>query len=168
MPHDDAIFVFEPPEHLIVARTEGWIVGQRVDSVLPGYFMIAARTPTVRLAEMPADALEELGAVAAKAQKAVETILSPEVVYISRYGHDPGFQFHLHVIPVCRWLIVHFEGDPRYQALRSLRRRPEDNGPDGGELTLYVWREFCRTPNPPAIPGPQADEVIERARAFFA
>lgn len=159
--------VFEPPEHLVVARTEGWIVGQRVDSCLPGYLMIAARTPTVQLAEMPDAALAELGHVAAKAQAAVEAILAPAFVYVARFGHDPGFQFHFHIIPVCDWLMERYLADPKYAPVHDLRQAAGWDGANGAEITLYVWRDYCRNPSPPPIPGPSVDDVIARAKAFF-
>ena len=46
-------------------------------------------------------------------------------------------------------------------SFQNLAERSATREPDGAELTLYVWREFCESLNPPAIPGPSVCEVIE-------
>ncbi|MNJ56826.1 hypothetical protein D3C77_523900 [compost metagenome] len=39
---------------------------------------------------------------------------------------------------------------------------------DGAELTLFVWREFCERPEPPAVQGQSVEQVITALRAAFA
>jgi hypothetical protein len=39
---------------------------------------------------------------------------------------------------------------------------------DGGELTLYVWREFCENPVPPRVFGPPIPDVIARLKALLS
>jgi hypothetical protein len=54
--------------------------------------------------------------------------------------------------------------------LRNLHSRAldaDDDETDGAELTLYIWREFCESPTPPAIPRPSIDEVVERLKALM-
>jgi diadenosine tetraphosphate (Ap4A) HIT family hydrolase len=69
---------------------------------------------------MHPDALVQLGGLMASAQKALKEILTPEHLYISRYGHAAGHAFHFHIIPVCGWVRQRFLGDPRYRILRNL------------------------------------------------
>jgi hypothetical protein len=49
--------------------------------------------------------------------------------------------------------------------LLSLQHPPVGNT-DGAELTLYVWREFCESPDPPPISGPSVEDVVEMLRRF--
>jgi len=38
---------------------------------------------------------------------------------------------------------------------------------DGAELTLFIWREFGESPEPPSIQGPGVEQIIERLRLSF-
>jgi diadenosine tetraphosphate (Ap4A) HIT family hydrolase len=163
---------FEPPRHLVILETEHWVLNHRVDSALPGYLMLGARMPTNDLSRMPTAALTELGALLALAQKTLNDVLKPEHLYIGRYGHAAGHALHFHIIPICSWVKQSFFGDPRYRVLRNFYQ-PSDAGgtadaTDGGELTLYVWREFCENPVPPPISGPAIHEVMERLKALIS
>ena len=91
-------------------------------------------------------------------------ILQPEHLYIGRYGHTSGLSFHFHVIPICKWVKQSLFNDARYRVLQNLAERSATREPDGAELTLYVWREFCESLNPPAISGPFIGEVIENLK----
>jgi diadenosine tetraphosphate (Ap4A) HIT family hydrolase len=163
---------FEPPEHLVVLQTQHWVLNHRVDSTLPGYLMLGSRARANDLSMMRTEALLELGTLLARAQTALNAILEPEHLYIGRYGHMAGHALHFHVIPICSWVTRSFFGDPRYRVLQNFYQ-PADDGvavdeTDGAELTLYVWREFCENPNPPAISGPAVAEVVERLKVFMA
>jgi diadenosine tetraphosphate (Ap4A) HIT family hydrolase len=163
---------FQIPERLIILRTEDWVLNHRVDTALPGYLMMGARTPTNDLSLMHPEALAQLGILLAKAQKGLNAILEPEHLYLGRYGHTAGHPFHFHMIPVCGWVRQSFFDDSRYRVLRGLSRHTAavDAGDetDGAELTLYVWREFCENPVPPKISGPPIHEVVERLKAFIS
>lgn len=163
---------FKSPDHLVVVQTEHWALNHRVDSTLPGYLMLGARAPTNNLSTMRPEALSELGILLARAQNALNAILKPEHLYIGRYGHMAGHALHFHMIPICGWVKRSFFRDPRYRVLKSFYQ-PSDGGvvddePDGAELTLYVWREFCENPNPPPISGPPIHEVVDRLKFFMA
>ena len=145
----------------LILRTDDWQVSHRIDSALPGYLIVGARKSTGELSQMPARALTELGGLLAKAQQALTEILQPEHLYIGRYGHTSGLSFHFHVIPICAWVKQSFFDDPRYRVLQNFGERSDTCETDGAELTLYVWREFCESLNPPAIRGPSVCEVIE-------
>ena len=163
---------FEPPERLVILKTEHWVLNHRVDSALPGYLMLGARMFTNDLSLMPPEALGELGPLLAGAQRALDAILKPEHLYIGRYGHTAGHALHFHIIPICGWVKRSFFGDPRYRVLRNFDQ-PSDAGSigdktDGGELTLYVWREFCESPVPPPVSGPPIQDVIERLKTLLS
>jgi diadenosine tetraphosphate (Ap4A) HIT family hydrolase len=160
--------IFEPPSQLVILRTEHWVLSHRVDSALPGYLMLGARMPANDLSLMPADALAELGPLLARAQNALNAILQPEHLYIGRYGHMAGHALHFHIMPVCGWVKQSFFSDPRYRVLRNFDQPSAAGEPDGAELTLYVWREFCENPVPPPVSGPPIHEVVERLRASMS
>jgi diadenosine tetraphosphate (Ap4A) HIT family hydrolase len=148
----DLPMAFIPPEHLIIAETEHWRINHRVDSHLPGYLMVGAKAETTNLFELAPAALAELGPLLARTQEALTDLFHPDHIYIGRYGHTEGHSIHFHVIPIYSWV---------KDAL------PTSN-PDGGELTLYVWREFCESKNPPKIHGPSVSEAIGLLRECFS
>jgi diadenosine tetraphosphate (Ap4A) HIT family hydrolase len=152
----------------IVHETRHWQVNHHLASALPGYLMLAAKTPVDSLAHLPAEALAELGGLLARTQQIMEQQLQPKWLYISRFGHAPGYPFHFHFIPVYSWVEALFWKDERYRALQEFASA--DNAlslTDGAELTLFVWREFGERPVPPPIEGAGIDEVIEQLRAAF-
>ncbi|MGB3122667.1 MAG: HIT family protein [Pseudomonas sp.] len=152
----------------ILHQTEHWQLNHHLTSKLPGYLMLGARAPAHSLAEMPDAALAELGGLLAKIQRVMEAQLKPIWLYISRYGHMPGFPLHFHFIPVYDWVEAAFWRDQRYRVLQDFGLPPEGQAlTDGAELTLFVWREFGENPVPPVIQGPSADQVIQRLRAGF-
>jgi diadenosine tetraphosphate (Ap4A) HIT family hydrolase len=163
---------FEPPEHLVILQTDHWIINHRVDSALPGYLMLGARAPTNDLSTLPPEALSQLGSLLARAQNSLNAILTPEHLYIGRYGHTAGHSLHFHMIPICGWVKRSFLGDPRYRVLQGFYQ-PSDAGAaadetDGAEFTLYVWREFCENPNPPPISGPPIQDIIDALKVLMA
>jgi diadenosine tetraphosphate (Ap4A) HIT family hydrolase len=109
---------FEPPEHLVILRTDHWVLNHRVDAVLPGYLMLGARMPTNDLSLMGAEALAELGVLLARAQSGLSAILKPEHLSIGRYGHVAGYPLHFHIMPICGWVKHRFFADPRYRSCR--------------------------------------------------
>lgn len=79
-----------------------------------------------------------------------------------------GYAIHSHFIPVYPWVGALFWADERYRALLAFgwtdSVQPQT---DGAELMLYVWREFCERPEPPAIEGYSVDEAITLLRSAF-
>jgi diadenosine tetraphosphate (Ap4A) HIT family hydrolase len=152
---------FSIPAHVIVKETAHWIVNHRVDSNLPGYLMVGSRVKTNNLFELSSAAQAELGPLLALTQKALTDLFKPDHIYVGRYGHTEGHSVHFHVIPIYAWVKKTFMTDKRYRVLRSFYTPGvPTSDPDGGELTLYVWRELCESKNPPQIQGPSAEEVI--------
>ena len=166
-PHGAAADGFAPPPHLLILQTEHWLINHRVDSALPGYLMLGARTATNDLAAMPREALDQLGPLLASAQSALSEILRPDHLYIGRYGHSAAHALHFHVIPICPWVKESFLADPRYRVLSTLVdpvTAVDTQATDGAELTLYVWREFCESPTPPPASGPSIGDVVNFLR----
>jgi diadenosine tetraphosphate (Ap4A) HIT family hydrolase len=153
---------------LFVFESEHWSLGHRRDCALPGYLILSARVPMNDLSSLPPEALRELGQILATAQQALATVLNPDHFYIGRFGHDANHPIHFHLIPICGWLKERFFADPRYDAVRQLGSRFDATGTDGAEMTLYVWREFCERPDPPAVSGPQIDDVVKQLRSLIA
>ena len=156
---------FQIPADLIIKETEHWIVNHRVGTSLPGYMMVASRRETTELHDLPAEALAELGPLLALAQKGLTDLFDPERIYVGRYGHTPGHSIHFHVIPIYDWVLAAFAEDERYRVLRSFYTPGvETSDPDGAELTLYIWREFCESTRPPQIHGASVEDAIRLLR----
>ena len=153
----------------VLHETEHWLLNHHLTSKLPGYLMLGAKAPIDSLAEMPDAALAELGGLLGKTQRVMEAQLTPKWLYISRYGHMPGFPLHFHFIPVYDWVEDAFWRDERYRQLQRLgAQQPAQMLTDGAELTLFVWRELGESQTPPAIQGPSVDQVIANLRTHFA
>lgn len=152
----------------ILHETQHWRLNHHLASKLPGYLMLGAKAPIDSLADMPDAALAELGGLLAKTQRVMETQLKPKWLYISRYGHMPGFPLHFHFIPVYDWVEDAFWQDERYRVLQHFGSQDlAQTLTDGAELTLFVWREFGESLTPPAVQEDSFDLVIARLRAAF-
>ncbi|MNF33871.1 hypothetical protein D3C76_1181380 [compost metagenome] len=152
----------------IVHETDHWIVNHHMASALPGYLMLGSRAHVSSLSELPGAALAEMGSLLARTQRVVETQLGPKWLYISRFGHVPGNPIHFHLIPVYDWVEELFWKDERYRLLETFATPGNAQSlTDGAELTLFIWREFGESNDPPAIQGMSIDQAIERLRPAF-
>ncbi len=152
----------------LLHETEHWRLNHHMASALPGYLMLEAKAPIHSLADMPEPALAELGGLLAKTQRVIEAQLNPKWLYISRYGHMPGFPLHFHFIPVYDWVEDAFWRDARYRLLQNFgTQQTAQTLTDGAELTLFVWREFGESVTPPQIKGDSVAQVIARLRTAF-
>lgn len=152
----------------ILFETEHWLLNHHLASKLPGYLMLGAKAPIDSLADMPEAALAELGGLLAKTQRVMDVQLKPKWLYISRYGHMPGFPLHFHFIPVYDWVEDAFWRDERYRRLQDLGSQDlAKTLTDGAELTLFVWREFGESLMPPVIKGLSVKQVIGSLRAHL-
>ncbi|MBT1259989.1 MULTISPECIES: HIT family protein [Pseudomonas] len=152
----------------VLYETEHWRLNHHLASALPGYLMLGAKAPAHSLGDMPEAALTELGGLLAKTQRVMEAQLEPKWLYISRYGHMPGFPLHFHFIPVYDWVEDAFWRDERYRRLQGFGAQGQAQAlTDGAELTLFVWREFGESPTPPPVQGESVQQVIARLRAAF-
>lgn len=152
----------------VVHETAHWIVNHGMHAVLPGYLMVAARADA-DFADLPAEALAELGPLLARATSVIRTTLGAERVYAGRYGHSPGWSAHFHLIPVYPWLVEDFHRDASYAAVRALCTHGSPMSPDGADLTLFVWREWTTAEGrgTRTAPGPSVGEAIGLLRAAF-
>ncbi|VVN37301.1 hypothetical protein PS862_02316 [Pseudomonas fluorescens] len=158
----------EVAPRFIIHETAHWILNHHMSSALPGYLMLSSRTHVNSLAELPDSALAELGGLLANVQKTIESKLKPKWLYISRFGHDPGYPIHFHFIPVYHWVEDLFWKDTKYRQLQTFATNENATSlTDGAELTLFIWREFGETPEPPPIQGPSTDQVIDLLRRSF-
>ncbi|MGF6176896.1 HIT family protein [Ensifer sp. 4252] len=155
------------PGEFAIYETQHWSLGHRVDSALPGYLMLGSKIDTNNLADLPAEALTSLGPMLARGQDALRRLFEPKRIYIGRYGHMPGYPIHFHLIPIYDWVERLFWQDARYRSLELFAEPSDEAGTDGADLTLFVWREFCERPVPPAGEGPSVSEAIVMLRAAF-
>ncbi|MND32898.1 hypothetical protein D3C80_234780 [compost metagenome] len=152
----------------IVHETAHWIINHHMASALPGYLMLGSREHVGSLSELPGAALAELGSLLAQTQQVMETQLKPKWLYISRFGHVPGYPIHFHFIPVYHWVEALFWKDERYRLLEKFATPDNaESTTDGAELTLFIWREFGESNDPPPIQGISIGQSIERLRAAF-
>lgn len=153
------------PPRFIIHQTRHWVINHRMDSALPGYLMLSARQMTNNLAQLPPEALAELGVLQAQIQVVLEDHLQPKRLYIGRFGHDAGHSIHFHFVPIHHWVETLFWSDERYRLLQTFgSTQSPQPATDGAELLLYVWREFCERPDPPQVPGVSVDAVIPALR----
>lgn len=155
------------PRSFVIHETEHWTLNHRLNSAMPGYLMLGARSDASALHEMPDSALAELGPLLAKIQYLIEALFKPKRLYIGRYGHEPGHSIHFHIIPIHDWVEDLFWQDQRYRLLKTLSSPNPQSLTDGAELTLFVWREFCERPDPPPSSGVTVEQTITRLREAF-
>ncbi|KAB0488775.1 Diadenosine tetraphosphate (Ap4A) hydrolase [Pseudomonas reinekei] len=152
----------------IIHETDHWIVNHHMSSALPGYLVLGSRAHVHSLGDLPCDALMELGTLLATVQTILQLQMNPKWLYISRFGHDPGYSIHFHFIPVYHWVEELFWNDARYRFLNTLGSKETAQAlTDGAELTLFVWREFGERSDPCAIKGPSVSQVIADLRKAF-
>lgn len=77
------------PESMMITKTKYWIINHRINSELPGYIMMSSRYLDKELYELPNAALQEMGILISKIDKALRNILHPQHIYIGKYGHTP-------------------------------------------------------------------------------
>jgi len=150
---------FTPPDNMVVYETEHWVVNQRIGCPVAGYLVVGAKASgALELPDLAVGAQHEIGVLLARATQILRADLGAERVYVGRYGHTPGHTVHFHVVPVYGWIVSAFHADPRYS---------EEPDPDGANLTLFIWREYCENPSPPACHGPSVDEAVRQIRDKF-
>lgn len=126
------------PPRFIICESPHWIVNHRMDSALPGYIMLSAKKMTNSLAALGPQALAELGALQGSIQQAIEAILHPQRLYISRFGHETGYSIHFHFIPIYPWIEILFWQDERYRTLQAFGSL--DNAVSNGRCRTYPFR----------------------------
>lgn len=156
------------PPPLAIVSSQHWTITHRRDTTLPGYLILSANHGSGGVGELGSQALQELGPLLNCTQSALNDVLSPEHIYVGRFGHSRGHAFHLHVVPICAWVKANFENDARYDAVRTLRSPEWPSESDGAELLLYVWREFCERSQTPPDASLSVAECVEQLRLRMA
>lgn len=145
---------------MLIYETSNWLLKHRADSKLPGYLILAAKNKTDSLSGLPSNALNELGLLQAQSTRYLETRLKAKLVYICRWGHEPGYSPHFHIVPLYDWVKNAYIADPLW-----LEFEPN---PDGPVYFTYITRAFIENEASPAVLGPSIDEVIHILREEFA
>ena len=148
----------------IIHETAHWVLNHHMSTKLPGYLVLGTKHRVHALFDLPEAALAELGVLLARVQKTLQLEFDPKWLYLSRFGHDPRFPVHFHIIPVYHWVEDLFWQDERYRLLQSFGTLQAQTACDGAELTLFVWREFGERPDAPSIQGPSIEQIIDRLR----
>ncbi|MBP6985218.1 MAG: hypothetical protein KBB83_01350 [Alphaproteobacteria bacterium] len=85
---------------MLIHETSHWILKHRADSKLPGYLILQAKSPQAdSLSKLSCNSINELGFLQAQATGCLETRLGARLVYICRFGHQPGNSPHFHIVP---------------------------------------------------------------------
>jgi len=130
--------------------------------------MLSSRRHVTQLYSLPIDALAEMADLTAKIEYALNELLKPNYLYISRYGHNKDLAIHFHFIPVSQWLLDLFWQDERYRQLQSFGCENPETLTDGAELTFFIWREFCERPDPPSYQGPSRELIIKNLKIMLS
>jgi diadenosine tetraphosphate (Ap4A) HIT family hydrolase len=144
---------------MIVHETPHWRINHRIRCPVPGYLMVGAKaTNAVELSDLTTAAQQEIGFLLARATRILRADLGADRVYVARFGHEPGHTVHFHVIPVYSWIVEAFHADVRYAV---------EPNPDGANLTLFIWREYCESDSPPSCTGPSVTTAVATIRKAF-
>ena len=155
---------FIPPPWSIVLQTELWTLNHNIDARIPGYLMLSPNRSVSDFSDLSNAELSSMGHLISIATTAIKTTLSPENIFISRYGVTSGFSLHFHIIPVHEWVKRLFSQDIRYQTLKDFKGSKFVDFPDGADWTLFIWREFVESENPPPCEGPSVADTISLLR----
>ena len=142
-----------------IFETDFWLLKHRADSKLPGYLILVAKEQSaISLSELSDKALQELGFLQAYATRSLETRFRAKLVYICRWGHQPGNSPHFHIVPLYDWIEHAYALDPLWA----------ESDPDGPVYFTFITRAFIEYLIPPVIHGPSIDEVISILRQDFS
>jgi len=158
--------VFSPTEeekinqgNMLVHENRHWSLKHREDSKLPGYLILTSKVSGEgSLSELEDGALEELGRLQVTATMVLESVLQARLVYVCRWGHQPGHAPHFHIVPLYGWVERAYAADHRWT----------DEEPDGPVLFKYITIAFTEDEAAPPIHGPSVEEVVGILRQGFA
>jgi diadenosine tetraphosphate (Ap4A) HIT family hydrolase len=143
---------------MLIYETDHWRLKHRRDSKLPGYLILIAKGQGVgSLADLTPEALAELGLLQAESTRLLEDRFGARLVYVCRWGHEPGNPPHFHIIPLYAWVEEAYAADPAW---------PEP-APDGPVYCTYITRAFIEYEQPPSIQGPSVEDVVGALRTEF-
>ncbi len=138
-----------------IFETDYWLIKHRADSKLPGYLILVAKEKNaISLSDLSDNALHELGFLQAQATRSLETRFGAKLVYICRWGHQPGNSPHFHIVPLYDWIEKAYVTDPLWL----------ESNPDGPVYFSFITRAFIEYEVPPVIEGASIEEVISVLR----
>ena len=144
---------------MLIHETEHWRLKQRQDCTLPGYLILVAKdTRAGDLAALCPAALAELGPLQALATRTLTSRFGARLVYVCRWGHEPGNPPHFHIIPLYDWVEKAYAADPLWS----------EPDPDGPVYCTYITRAFIGCEDCPPVVGPTVREVAAVLRQAFA
>ena len=85
-------------EDFLLFETEHFRIEHAIYYRVAGFLFVVPKEPVRSLSEMNASALEKLGPTLSLAVKAVEQLIQPINVYVTKFGESDG-QVHFHVFP---------------------------------------------------------------------
>lgn len=80
------------PESMMIKKTKYWIINHRINSALPGYIMMSSQYHGKALYELPNAALQEMGILISKIDKALRNILHPNISISENTGTRQNLQ----------------------------------------------------------------------------
>ncbi|MEM7173422.1 MAG: HIT family protein [Pseudomonadota bacterium] len=119
------------PNDFRIYETDDWLFNHRVNSALSGYLVLGTKTDAVDVSGIPMKALASLGPLINLTHNAMQSVLNPAHICIGRYGHNEGLAFHLHLIPVYKWVEELFWEDNRYRVFGDFATPQGATGTDG-------------------------------------
>lgn len=82
----------------VVFENEFFRVERAASCFVPGYLVVSAKESAASLAELKGRAASALGPLLVRVTRAIEEVVSPEVVYCARFGEKER-QVHFHLFP---------------------------------------------------------------------
>ena len=157
--------MFVPPAESVVHETKFWRINHNVSARLEGYLMLGSTESRVyEFSDLSPGALSELGHVISLATQAIRECFQPKHVFVGRYGCAPGFEFHLHILPVYPWLEDRILADSRYDCLGELVEVSNGLGFDAADYLLYTWRELVERGDQCGLPEIDMRKVVGQLR----
>ncbi len=154
-----------------IFELEHWRCRTFDDCPLPGYLIVEMKAPVSRFSALSAPAAAELGSAISLAASAIERVVRPERVYISRWG-EVLEDLHVHLFPRTRWVLECYRrafpgGSSPSGPVDVPPSGPVDVPPSGPPL--FEWaRTRYGSEELPADPLLDARAVITALREFAA
>ncbi len=157
--------MFVPPAESVVHETKFWRLHHNKDARLEGYLMLGSTEGGVYdFPDLSSDALSELGHVISLATQAIRECFQPKHVFVGRYGCAPGFELHLHIVPVYPWLEGCILAERRYDFLNELVGGTHGLRFDAADYLLYTWRELVERGDQCGLPEINMRKVVGQLR----
>lgn len=102
-----------------------------------GTLIVGPRAHVLSVADLPDDAVAEMGPLLRDTARVVEELCRPEQTYVCLWSHAPGARRHLHIAvqPVTAGLVARYGGLRSEQLQARMTAGGED--PDPGEVERF-------------------------------